>query len=74
MTEGSGRDIIYVVCDCCRQRTGTKCPRRENLSLIQQEACGVTRGGARGACVRGMRFKDESLFKEGNNCYSCYSI
>jgi hypothetical protein len=35
MTEGSRRDIICVVYDCCRQRTGTKCPGRENLSLIQ---------------------------------------
>jgi hypothetical protein len=50
MTEGSGRDIICVVCDCRRQRKGTKCPGRENLSLIQQEACGATRG----ACARSM--------------------
>jgi hypothetical protein len=35
MTEGSERDVICVVCDCRRQRTGTKCPGRENLSLIQ---------------------------------------
>jgi hypothetical protein len=31
-------------------------------------------GRARGACVRDMRFKDESPFKEGDNCYSCHGI
>jgi hypothetical protein len=50
ITEGSRRDIICVVYDCCRQRMGTKCPRRENLLLIQEKACGATRG----ACARSM--------------------
>jgi hypothetical protein len=48
MTEGSERDVICVVCDCRRQRTGTKCPGRENLSLIQYKACRVIRE----ACAR----------------------